>query len=258
MVFYFTGTGNSLYIAQQLEPDPVSIPQVMARRELAFEAEAIGVVAPVYGHEVPPMVKEFLHKAAFRTGYFYMVLTYGNRHGGAAELAAGLCRQCGIQPAYINVIQMVDNWLPAFDMEEQKQLDKQIDSQLAAIQRDIRARRRWIAPASAQDRAAHQEFLNRMSQLPPDAWQHLLRVTEDCVGCGICQQVCPSGSIRVENGRAVHTPGRCQTCLACIHACPRRGIQLTVPDRSGPPPWPCDAKHPRRALRGHFHCFAVP
>ena len=112
MVFYFTGTGNSLYIARQLEPDPVSIPQVMARRELAFEAEAIGVVAPVYGHEVPPMVKEFLHKAVFRTGYFYMVLTYGNRHGGAAELAAGLCRQCGIQPAYINVIQMVDNWLP--------------------------------------------------------------------------------------------------------------------------------------------------
>ena len=24
-----------------------------------------------------------------------------------------------------------------------------------------------------------------------------------------------------------------------------------------PPPWPCDAKHPRRALRGHFHSFAV-
>lgn len=73
-----------------------------------------------------------------------------------------------------------------------------------------------------------------MNQLPPDAWQHLLRVTEDCVGCGICQQVCPSGSIRGENGRAVHTPGRCQTCLACIHACPHRAIQLTVADRSGP------------------------
>ena len=69
-------------------------------------------------------------------------------------------------------------------------------------------------------------------QLPPDAWQHLLRVTEDCVGCGICQQVCPSGSIRVENGRAVHTPGRCQTCLACIHACPHRAIQLTVPEKN--------------------------
>ena len=33
------------------------------------------------------MVKEFLHKATFDTDYFYMILTYGNRHGGAAELA---------------------------------------------------------------------------------------------------------------------------------------------------------------------------
>ena len=29
MVFYFTGTGNSLYVAKQLEEAPISIPQVM-------------------------------------------------------------------------------------------------------------------------------------------------------------------------------------------------------------------------------------
>ncbi len=29
MVFYFTGTGNSLYIAKQIEENPLSIPQVM-------------------------------------------------------------------------------------------------------------------------------------------------------------------------------------------------------------------------------------
>ena len=49
MVFYFTATGNSLYIAKQIEPDPVSIPQAMRREQLEFTAERIGVVAPVYG-----------------------------------------------------------------------------------------------------------------------------------------------------------------------------------------------------------------
>jgi hypothetical protein len=29
MVFYFTGTGNSLYVAKQLEKFPVSIPQAI-------------------------------------------------------------------------------------------------------------------------------------------------------------------------------------------------------------------------------------
>ena len=87
MVFYFTGTGNCLYIAKQLEAQPVSIPQGIHQENLHFCDKSIGIVAPVYGHEVPGMVKEFLHKATFDTDYFYMILTYGNRHGGAAELA---------------------------------------------------------------------------------------------------------------------------------------------------------------------------
>lgn len=232
MVFYFTGTGNSLYVAKQLEEKPISIPQVMRQENMAFAAETIGVVAPVYGHEVPPMVKDFLKKASFQTKYFYMILTYGNRHGGAAELAHQLCQECGIQAAYINIVLMVDNWLPSFDMEEQKLLDKQVESQLSGILADVKSRRHWISPVTEQDRSAHQEFLGRMSQMPPDAWQHLLCVTESCIGCGICEKVCPSGSIHVVNGKAAHAPGCCQACLACIHACPHKAIWLTIPEKN--------------------------
>lgn len=161
-----------------------------------------------------------------------MVLTYGNRHGGAAELAEKLCEDCGITPSYINVLLMVDNWLPSFDMEEQKRLEKGVDEHLAVIQADLKARRHWIAPVTDQDRAVHQQFLDRMSQMPPDAWQHLLRVTDACVGCGICEKVCPSGSIHLVSGKAEYTPANCQTCLACVHACPQKAIQLTVPEKN--------------------------
>ncbi len=71
-----------------------------------------------------------------------------------------------------------------------------------------------------------------MSQMPADAWQHLLKIGENCIGCGICEKVCPSGSIRVENGKAVHTPGNCQTCLACAHACPQKAIGMTVLEKN--------------------------
>lgn len=232
MVFYFTGTGNSLYIAKQIEASPMSIPQKMRKEKLEFSAESIGLVAPVYGHELPGMVKDFLKKAVFHTDYFYLILTYGNRHGGAAELAREYCRECGITPDYINVLIMVDNWLPGFDMEEQKRLDKGVEENLAAILKDLRARKRAVSPVTEADRAAHQEFLSRMSRMPADAWQHLLRVTDRCIGCGICEKVCPSGSIRLTKGKAVHIPGRCQTCLACVHACPRKAIGLTIPEKN--------------------------
>lgn len=232
MIFYFTGTGNSLYIAKQIEENPISIPQVIHQEEQAFSADSIGIVAPVYGHEVPPMVREFLKKAVFHTDYFYMILTYGNRHGGAAELAKKLCDDCGIAVSYINVIMMADNWLPSFDMDEQKQIDKKIDENMSAILADLAARKNRISEVTDADRAAHQQFLDRMSQMPADAWQHLLRVTDACIGCGICEKVCPASSVHVANGKAVHIPGNCQTCLACAHACPQKAIRLTVPEKN--------------------------
>ena len=230
MIFYFTGTGNSLYIAKQIEADPISIPQVIHEEKQEYSAERIGIVAPVYGHEVPSMVKEFLKNAVFHTDYFYMILTYGNRHGGAAELAKKLCEECGISVQYINVIVMVDNWLPSFDMNEQKKLDKHVEEQLAGILDDIKAFREKISVVTDTDRAAHQQFLERMSRMPANAWQHLLKVSDACTGCGICEKVCPSSSVRVENGKAIHIPGNCQTCLACAHACPQKAIGLTIPE----------------------------
>lgn len=167
MIFYFTATGNSLYAARYLESDPISIPQVMGSDRLIYEANKIGIVCPVYGHEVPPMVKDFLKNGDFKTDYFYMVLTYGNRHGGAAELAEKLCEECGIHPAYINVLMMVDNWLPSFDMEEQVKIDKKVEEHLAAIREDIEDRRRRISEVTETDRAAHRQFLANQAKLPP-------------------------------------------------------------------------------------------
>lgn len=65
LIFYFTGTGNCLYVARQLADDNtelLSIPQLMKQKELNFEADEIGLVYPIYGHMPPYMVRQFLKK----------------------------------------------------------------------------------------------------------------------------------------------------------------------------------------------------
>lgn len=231
-MFYFTGTGNSLYVAKRLEKEPVSIPQMMKKEKFKFEADTIGIVAPIYGHELPAMVKDFMRKASFHTDYFYIILTYGNRHGGAAELAADFCRECGIVPGYINVLLMADNWLPAFDMEEQRAADKGTEGHLEEIIADITCRRQMVSEVTEADRDVHRQFVRNMEKLPDDAWKNMVRVLLGCIGCGICEKVCPSASIRVENGKAVHMPENCQTCLACVHICSHKGIGMSVPEKN--------------------------
>ena len=232
MVFYFTATGNSLYVAKQLEKEPISIAQAIHDQQMTYQAEKIGIVCPVFGHEVPALVREFLEKATFETPYFYMILTYGNRHGGAAELAQNMLKGIGIHASYINVLLMVDNFLPGFDMNEQKAIDKKVDEHIKMIQEDIENEKEYISPVTEKDRAAHREYLTRMANMPSNAFSNIYRITEDCIGCAICTKVCPKKCFTMNGQKSVWHSEGCITCMACIHACPMMAIQMNMPEKN--------------------------
>jgi ferredoxin len=46
-----------------------------------------------------------------------------------------------------------------------------------------------------------------------------------CVGCGACQEVCPSGAISFEE-IAIIDPKRCIGCGRCVEQCPRAALTL--------------------------------
>ena len=232
LVFYFTATGNSLYAAKQLEKKPVSIAQAIHDKQMVYKAEKIGIVCPVFGHEVPELVREFLEKAAFKTPYFYMILTYGNRHGGAAELTENMLKEIGINASYINVLLMVDNFLPGFDMDEQIKIDKKVDEQINKIKEDIKNGRQYISHATEKDKAAHNEYLTRMANMPKDTFSNMYRITDECIGCEICTRICPKNCFTVQNQKSTWHSEGCISCMACIHACPMMAIRMNMPEKN--------------------------
>ena len=227
MVFYFTGTGNSLYIAKQLDSNVISIPQILKSDDLTFSDERIGIVCPIYGHEMPAMVKEFIKKATFDTQYFYVILTYGKMHGGAADLAEKYIKSVGKKANYIHSIIMVDNFLPAFDMIEQMKEDKHIDENLAKIKADIAEKKNAKQKVTLKDKSVHTMYTKMVKNAPETVWASY-QITDDCIGCGICAKVCPAGCIKLEDQKAVNTGKNCQACYACVHACPRMAIQFDL------------------------------
>ena len=80
MIFYFTGTGNSLYAARKLADEGEQIVSIVeALRSKAFhytlsEGEKLGFVFPVYFYRCPVSAIQYGKKTASRGRYVNPVL----------------------------------------------------------------------------------------------------------------------------------------------------------------------------------------
>lgn len=70
-------------------------------------------------------------------------------------------------------------------MAEQKQIDKKVEEQVSVILEDLKNRKNGISEVNDNDRNAHKQFLENMSRMPSDSWQHFIKIKDNCIGCGI-------------------------------------------------------------------------
>ena len=249
MIFYFSATGNSLYVSRQLAGDNgvlLSIPQEIHNENPVYEAEEIGIVCPVYCFLPPAIVQDFIARSTFKADYFFTIGTFGAHTTVFPEYVNNFANEHGIKMNYISAVQMVDAYLPYFDVAREladPKLDK-IPETLAVITAAINNREEYILPVTSMDRMIYEGYYRqsgRDRQRPTVTHsEKIVFSTDACIGCGVCASICPHGSWSLVNGKGV-PEGDCENCLACVHNCPQKAISII--------PTPPEPEEPNRNLR---------
>lgn len=227
-VLYFTATGNGLYIAKSIGGTLVSVPKATKEGNFSFQDDKIGLVFPIYGWAVPGIIREFLSKAKLESSYIFAVMSYGMIAGAAADHLQTLASESGIQFSYINTIKMVDNYLPGFSMEKQKEGEskKQVDEHLKSIIDDVNGGKHWILKNSFLTKFMTRQLLRSDQFKQGIGITGKFHIEDTCTKCGICAKVCPTDNIQVENEKPTFSRN-CITCLACTQNCPQNAIRLS-------------------------------
>ncbi len=103
VIYYFSGTGNSLAVARELaarlKADLRTMKSAMDGVSLRFPRGAsLGIVFPVYNHRIPYIVKRFAARLrGVEAGYIFAVCTYGDSPCIALEYLSGLLAAKGLR-----------------------------------------------------------------------------------------------------------------------------------------------------------------
>ena len=236
MIFYFSATGNSEWVAQKLAlatgDRTISIAHAITHGESRYAlapGERIGWVFPVHSWGVPPLVAEFMSIVRFDgydDNYCFVTVTCGDDAGLTTEMCQKALRGITVHAAFSVQMPNIYIMLPGFDTDpkhiEQQKLDaapnrvshiaEQIMKQAKVID-VVKGTLPWLKTKMVYP------LFKRFGRN-----SHPYYANEACVSCGLCTKACPVGNISMSNGLPVWGD-HCQMCLSCIHHCPTRAIQ---------------------------------
>lgn len=225
-IFYFTATGNSLYIAKRFGAQLYSIPQLLKTGNLEFEDEAVGFVFPCYGFDVPAPVKEFITKVKLKSRYNFAVITYGNSIADTSNVFVKFAAQNNIKIHYCQGLLMVDNVLTLFNLKKQKAADKKTEANLQRILEQVWERKYYIRNPNVILKLLTKALHYYLKRKPLSARVKEFAVNEKCNSCAACVKVCPKDNISLNEEKKPLYGDNCIFCLACINLCPQLAITL--------------------------------
>lgn len=233
MILYYTGTGNSEYVAKKIGDyvgdEVVNLFYKLRDKDytpMTSEKPWV-IVAPTYAWQLPHIVSDWMRKTKLEGNKkVYFVLTCGDGIGNAGAYAEKLCNAKKMKYMGTAKIVMPENYIAAFDAPGKEEIIKIVKKAQASIH--VAAE---IINAGVYNDIYRPNFLDKiLSGIVNKGFYKFyisakkFYATDECIACGKCETVCPYDNIKIENGKPVWGK-ECTHCMACICKCPQEAIE---------------------------------
>ncbi len=247
-IYYFSGTGNSLFVAKELQkriPDSLVVPIVSRLQNdvIPTQGTSVGIVFPVHALTLPLAVKRFLKKVDLSaTDYVFAVATrLGTVFDGFTVMERLLRKKHRrLDSRFLLTMGSNDCKVEHYRCPTEGEIIQMKSAVLDRIEA-IREIVNHKTPYQEKDR----EYLydcssNRLLNFFLMKWiagclafsEYIGGVNyfysqKHCSGCGICQKVCLSQKIVMVDKKPVWQKKiLCYMCYACINYCPEQAVQI--------------------------------
>jgi len=240
-IYYFSGTGNSLHVARELqkripETNLIPIVSLLNKDVIEINGETLGFVFPIHFTAIPIPVRNFIKKLDLKSAkYVFAIATrLGTPHSAFNDIEKILKKKGKSLDSHFT-LNMASND-PKSDYEvptkkEIKKLESVVHTILDFIQKII------INKEKSREKDTNIIFpvSSLLLKLIPFIRPFLeftrlkSRYYADlkCTGCGICEKVCLSKKIKMLNKKPIWQKDvQCFYCYACINYCPKQSVQI--------------------------------
>jgi len=239
-IFWFSGSGNSLYAAKRLREglegsELVPIPSSMG--EVSELPKVMGLVFPVYAWGPPEIVGRFIGSLPEGSpDYIFAVATCGSSPGSTMSITKRLLKKRGLRLDAALTVKMVENYPPlggAPGEERQQSINARAEEEIEDIVQKVSEGFRGTSGAnnpffSVIGRIVYPLFRSHVSRAADK-----FTSDESCTSCGVCARICPVDNIELKEGRPFWGD-RCQQCFACFHWCPENSVQFGKKSKDQP------------------------
>lgn len=236
VVFYFSGTGNSKFIAEQfaekMGAECHSIEEKIDFKKLFDTVDTVAVVYPIYGSCVPRIMREFAERYLdeLKEKKLIIFCTQMLFSGDGARAFARLIPNCEKQILYAEHFKMPNNICnyPLFPMTK-KELEtkperavKRLDEICNDIKNGVIKKRGWNLFSALLGKTQNVAY----PKIEENA-RHSFHADDTCIKCGLCVKICPMNNLEIVNGQVIQKDN-CTVCYRCVNACPKQAATVYI------------------------------